>query len=81
MRRLTTGTRRAESRRRFPGDLFSSDLKEVLMISDANMQIRHIYMNVQHSELLTPSCFGESVGYYDGDELVVDTIGFNDLQR
>lgn len=52
--------------------------KEVVMISDADMQIRHIYMNVSHSEHLTPSYYGEWVGRYEGDELVVDTIGFND---
>ena len=37
-----------------------------------------IYMNVPHSEHVSPSYFGESVGHYDGDELVVDTVGFND---
>src|SRR5258706_6207726 len=52
--------------------------KEVLMIHQANNEVRHIYMNVPHSAHLAPSWFGESVGRYDGDELVVDTIGFND---
>jgi hypothetical protein len=27
---------------------------------------------------VTPSWFGESVGHYEGDTLVVDTIGMND---
>ncbi len=39
---------------------------------------RHIYMNVPHSKNLQPSWYGESVGHYDGDTLVVDTIGQND---
>jgi hypothetical protein len=57
---------------------FLQTAKEVLMINDGDTQIRHIYMNVPHSEHLMPSYYGESVGHYEGDELVVDTIGFND---
>ena len=30
-----------------------------------------------HAENPTPSWFGESVGHYEGDTLVVDTIGLN----
>ena len=41
-------------------------------------RVRHIYMNVPHSKNLTPSWYGESVGRYEGDTLVVDTIGQND---
>jgi hypothetical protein len=52
--------------------------KEVVMINDGDTQIRHIYMNAPHSEHLTPSYYGESVGHYEGDDLVVDTVGFND---
>jgi hypothetical protein len=40
--------------------------------------VRHVYLNVAHSPNLKPSWFGESVGYYEGDTLVVDTIGLND---
>jgi hypothetical protein len=32
-------------------------------------------MNVPHSPHVTPSWYGESVGHYEGDTLVVDTIG------
>jgi hypothetical protein len=39
---------------------------------------RHIYMNVPHSKNLQPSWYGESVGHYEGDTLVVETIGQND---
>ncbi len=49
--------------------------KEVLMIWQADHQVRHIYMNVPHSPHPKPSWFGESVGHYEGDTLVVDTIG------
>jgi hypothetical protein len=33
---------------------------------------------VPHSANVKPSWYGESVGHYEGDELVVDTIGLND---
>jgi hypothetical protein len=35
-------------------------------------------MNIPHSRHPAASYFGESVGHFEGDELVVDTIGFND---
>lgn len=41
-------------------------------------EVRHIYLNVPHSENVTPSWYGESVGHYEGNTLVVDTIGLND---
>jgi hypothetical protein len=34
-------------------------------------------MNVPHSATVKPSWYGESVGHYEGDTLVVDTIGLN----
>jgi hypothetical protein len=52
--------------------------KEIIMAHQQDQQIRHIDMNVPHSEHPKPSWAGESVGHYEGDELVVDTIGFND---
>jgi hypothetical protein len=51
--------------------------KEVLIIWRGDMQVRHIYMDVPHSEHPSPSWYGESVGRYEGDTLVVDTIGQN----
>jgi len=51
--------------------------KEVTMIFDGDMQVRHVYMNVPHSKNPKPSWYGESVGHYEGDTLVIDTIGQN----
>jgi hypothetical protein len=34
-------------------------------------------MNVPHSRNAKPTWYGESVGHYEGDTLVVDTIGQN----
>jgi hypothetical protein len=52
--------------------------KEILIIQELDQQVRHIYMNVAHSKNHKPSWYGESVGHFEGDELVVDTIGMND---
>src|SRR5579871_832079 len=49
---------------------------EVVMI-DAG-RVRHVFMNVPHSSHPEPSWYGESIGHYEGDTLVVDTIGQND---
>ena len=51
--------------------------KEVLLIYSGNHEIRHIYLDVPHSKNPKPSWYGESVGHYEGDELVVDTIGLS----
>ena len=51
---------------------------EITIINELNTQIRHIHMDVPHSANVKPSWYGESVGHYEGDELVVDTIGLND---
>jgi len=52
--------------------------KEVLMIYSNDQQVRHVYLDVPHSANVKPSWYGESVGHYEGDTLVVDTIGLND---
>ena len=52
--------------------------KEVLMTWLLDHQTRHIYLDVPHSANPKPSYFGESVGHYEGDTLVVDTIAIND---
>jgi hypothetical protein len=42
------------------------------------MQVRQVYLDMPHSESPKPSWYGESVGHYEGDTLVIDTIGQND---
>ena len=48
------------------------------MIWQMDHQVRHVYMNVPHSNKLSKTWYGESVGHFDGDTLVVDTVGLND---
>ena len=57
---------------------FVQSPKEALMIFQGDMQVRHIYLDVPHSEAPRPSWYGESVGHYEGDTLVIDTVGLND---
>ena len=52
--------------------------KEVVMILTSFSDVRRIFLDVPHSKDLKPSWHGESVGHYEGDTLVVDTIGLND---
>jgi len=51
--------------------------KEVVMIATDDIQVRHVYLNVPHSRNPKPTWYGESVGRYEGDTLVVDTIGLS----
>ena len=57
---------------------FVQTLQEVIMIYSNDQQVRHVYLDVPHSADPRPSWYGESVGHYEGDTLVVDTIGLND---
>jgi hypothetical protein len=51
--------------------------KKITMIYSGDQQVRHVYLDVPHSQNVKPSWYGESVGRYEGDTLVVDTIGLN----
>jgi len=52
--------------------------KQVSMIWMQNHQVRRVYLDVPHSANVNPSWYGESVGHYESDALVVDTIGISD---
>ena len=38
-------------------------------------EVRHIRMNSPHPAQVAPSWYGDSVGHYEGDTLVIDTVG------
>jgi hypothetical protein len=48
---------------------------EITMIFADPGQFRTIHLNRPHSARVTPSYWGESVGHFEGDTLVVDTVG------
>jgi len=56
---------------------FVQSPKEIVMIWQADHQVRHVYLTDKHSPQIKPSWYGESIGHYEGDTLVVDTIGLN----
>jgi hypothetical protein len=57
------------------GYAFLQQKGEVTIVIANQAQVRHIYLNVPHSKTVKPSWYGESVGHYEGDTLVVDTVG------
>ena len=54
---------------------------EVVMVWQRGMYVRHIFLNVPHSKNPEPTWHGESVGHYEGDTLVIDTIGLKAGQQ
>jgi hypothetical protein len=38
-------------------------------------EVRHVRLNQPHPANVTPSWYGDSVGHYEGDTLVIDTVG------
>ena len=48
---------------------------EVTLIYVNGQNVRHVRMNARHPARVTPSWVGDSVGHYEGDALVIDTVG------
>jgi hypothetical protein len=47
----------------------------ITMLYVYDHEVRHVRLNAAHPAQLTPSWFGDSVGHYEGDTLVIDTVG------
>jgi hypothetical protein len=47
----------------------------ITILYNQDDQIRHIRLNSKHPDHVTPSWKGDSIGHYEGDTLVVDTVG------
>ena len=47
----------------------------ITMIYRHGNEVRHVRMNAPHPAQVTPSWYGDSVGHYEGDTLVIDTVG------
>src|SRR6516225_7050857 len=46
-----------------------------IVYSGYNTEVRRVRLNEPHATPLTPSWYGDSVGHYEGDTLVIDTVG------
>jgi len=47
----------------------------ITQIFNEDHEVRHVRMNESHPAHVTPSWHGDAVGHYDGDTLVIDTVG------
>ena len=47
----------------------------ITIMYDEGPDVRHVRMNQPHPAKVTPSWYGDSVGHYEGDTLVIDTVG------
>src|SRR5256885_6623472 len=48
---------------------------KIVMIFNEDHEVRWVRMNQPHPARVTPSWHGDAVGHYEGDTLVVDTVG------
>ena len=48
---------------------------KITILYSNNHEVRHVRMNQPHPAHVTPTWYGDSVGHYEGDTLVIDTVG------
>jgi hypothetical protein len=63
------------------GVLVIQQPQRVLFLYDEAQEFRSVRLNEQHPKDIVPSWHGDSVGHYDGDTLVVDTVGIKADRR
>lgn len=63
----------------FPIEILETPGK-ITIIAEFNTQVRHVYLDGSHppADELEYNFFGHSIGRWEGDELVVDTVGLRD---
>jgi hypothetical protein len=54
---------------------FLPSADHITMVYRQGNEVRRIRMNERHPEVVKPSWYGDSVGRYEGDTLVIDTVG------
>ncbi len=48
---------------------------QITILYSEDHEVRRVRMNQPHPAQITPSWYGDSVGHYEGDTLVIDTVG------
>jgi hypothetical protein len=71
---LPTGVPRRDP---YPSKIIQTADLVVILFEGNIHSYRQIFLNQEHPKNLEPTWYGHSVGHWEGDELVVDTIGFN----
>jgi hypothetical protein len=54
---------------------------QITWVHEVNRNQRFIYLNEQHPANLPKTYLGHSIGHWEGDTLVIDTVGLNDRTR
>jgi len=57
------------------GMLMLQQPEKITILYLQDHEIRHVRMNQRHPEHVTPSWYGDSVGHYEGNTLLIDTVG------
>jgi len=55
--------------------LFQQPDRVTILYGGYNNEVRRVRLNEPHRSPLKPSWYGDSVGHYEGDTLVIDTVG------
>jgi hypothetical protein len=71
---LPTGVPRRDP---YPSKIIQTPDVVVILYEGNIHSFRQVFMNQQHPKDPEPTWYGHSVGKWEGEELVVDTIGFN----
>ena len=56
---------------------FIQGAQDVVMVLTSFNDVRHIHMTDKHAVNVKPSWYGDSIGHYEGDTLVIDTVGID----
>ena len=48
---------------------------QITILYAEDHQVRRVRLNSEHPAQLIPSWYGDSIGHFEGDTLVVDTVG------
>ena len=54
---------------------FLQQAHQVTIVYAEDEQVRHVRLNSRHPARIIPSWHGDSIGHFDGDTLIVDTVG------
>jgi carboxypeptidase family protein len=62
----------------FPYETVQTPARLVMIFEDDTPSHRTVYLDRGHPKEPNPDWMGHSIGHWEGDTLVVDTVGFND---